>query len=88
MVGIEKLIFLRKHYGLRQVDIADYIGISLSMVKLIETWRQDITQEQHDKWLEACRVGHKYEPKPVSDEDKYKVSGKRGSKKRTQMGKK
>ena len=63
MVGINKLIFLRDHYGLRQVDIADYLGVSVSWVKQVETCRMDISQEYHDKWLEACRIRHRAKPK-------------------------
>mgnify|MGYP003496809872 FL=1 len=61
MVGINKLVFLRDHYGLRQKDIADYLGVSISWVKQVETCRMDISQEYHDKWLEACRIRHKKE---------------------------
>ena len=61
MVGINKLVFLRDHYGLRQKDIADYLGVFISWVKQVETCRMDISQEYHDKWLEACRIRHKKE---------------------------
>lgn len=63
MVGIDKLKFLRLHYGLRQVDIADYLGVSVSTIKQIETCRMDISQEMHDKWLEACRIRYVAQPK-------------------------
>lgn len=59
MLGTDKLRFLRLHYGLRQVDIADYLGVSVSCIKQIETFRMDVSQEQHDKWLEACRIKHR-----------------------------
>lgn len=59
MLGIDKLKFLRLHYGLRQVDIADYLGVTVSTIKQIETYRMDVSQEQHDKWLEACRIRHR-----------------------------
>jgi transcriptional regulator with XRE-family HTH domain len=59
MLGIDKLRFLRQHYGLLQKDIADYLGVSVSTIKQIETFRMDVSQEQHDKWLEACRIKHK-----------------------------
>lgn len=59
MLGTDKLRFLRQHYGLRQKDIADYLGVSVSTIKQIETFRMDVSQEQHDKWLEACRLGHR-----------------------------
>lgn len=59
MLGIDKLRFLRQHYGLRQKDIADYLGVSVSTIKQIETFRMDVNQEQHDKWLEACRIRHR-----------------------------
>lgn len=67
MLGLDKLKFLRLHYGLRQVDIADYLGVSVSTIKQIETYRMDVSQEQHDKWLEACRIKHRA---PSKDEVK------------------
>ena len=56
MLGNDKLRFMRQHYGLRQADIADYIGKSLSYVKKVEMNKIDITQEAHDKCLECCRL--------------------------------
>lgn len=82
MVGIDKLIFLRDHYGLRQKDIADYLGVSISWVKQVETCRMDISQEYHDKWLEACRIRHKAQPKTEEPTKKNGVRkhGKKASK--------
>lgn len=82
MVGIDKLVFLRQHYGLRQKDIADYLGISVSYIKQIETYRMDISQELHDKWLEACRIRHIAQPKPEEPKKKkgVKKRGKKSSK--------
>jgi transcriptional regulator with XRE-family HTH domain len=56
MLSIDKLRFMRQHYGLRQADIADYIGKSLSYVKKVESYKLDISEEAHDKWLECCRL--------------------------------
>jgi transcriptional regulator with XRE-family HTH domain len=56
MLSNDKLRFLRQHYGLRQADIADYIGKSLSYVKKAEANKIDISEEAHDKWLECCRL--------------------------------
>lgn len=56
MLSNDKLRFMRLHYGLRQADIADYIGKSLSFVKKVEANKMDISQEAHDKWLECCRL--------------------------------
>jgi transcriptional regulator with XRE-family HTH domain len=75
MLGIDKLRFLRLHYGLRQVDIADYLGVSVSTIKQIETFRMDVSQEQHDKWLEACRIRHIAQPK-----DGVRKHGKKSAK--------
>ena len=47
---------MRIHYNLRQADIADYIGKSLSYVKKVEMNLIDISEEAHDKWLECCRL--------------------------------
>lgn len=46
---------MRQHYNLRQADIADFIGKSLSYVKKVEANQMDVSQETHDKWLECCR---------------------------------
>ena len=56
MLSNDKLRFIRLHYGLRQADIADYIGKSLSYVKKVEANKMDISEEAHDKWLECCRL--------------------------------
>ena len=56
MLSNDKLRFMRLHYKLRQVDIADYIGKSLSYVKKVEGNKIDISKEAHDKWLECCRL--------------------------------
>ncbi len=56
MLSNDKLRFMRQHYNLRQADIADYIGRSLSYVKKVEANLIDIPQEIHDKWLECCRL--------------------------------
>lgn len=56
MLSNDKLKFMRQHYGLRQADIADYIGRSLSFVKKVEANDMDINQADHDKWLECCRL--------------------------------
>ena len=56
MLSNDKLRFLLQHYKLRQADIADYIGKSLSSVKKIEANDLNITEEAHDKWLECCRL--------------------------------
>lgn len=56
MLSNDKLRFLRQHYHLRQADIADFIGRSLSYVKRVESNQYDVTQEIHDKWLECCRL--------------------------------
>lgn len=56
MLSNDKLRFMRQHYGLRQADIADYIGKSLSYVKKVEANKIDISEEAHDKWLECCRL--------------------------------
>ena len=71
MLGTDKLRFLRQHYGLRQKDIADYLGVSVSCIKQIETFRMDVSQEQHDKWLEACRI--KYTAPEVKKSGKEKM---------------
>lgn len=76
MLGIDKLKFLRLHYGLRQIDIADYLGVSVSTIKQIETFRMDVSQEQHDKWLEACRIKHKAPPKKEVKQDGKKIRRK------------
>ena len=57
MLSNDKLRFLRQHYKLRQVDIADYVGKSLSWVKLVEKNACDISEEDHNKWLECCYKG-------------------------------
>lgn len=56
MLSNDKLRFMRLHYGLRQADIADYIKRSLSFVKKVEMGILDISKEDHDKWLECCRL--------------------------------
>lgn len=55
MLSNDKLRFIRQHYNMRQADIADYIGKSLSFVKKVEANKMDISQESHDLWLECCR---------------------------------
>lgn len=47
---------MRLHYGMRQADIADYCGKSLSYIKKVEANQMDVSQETHDKWLECCRL--------------------------------
>lgn len=56
MLSNDKLRFLRQHYKMRQADLADYLGRSLSYIKRVESNRYDISQEDHDKWLECCRL--------------------------------
>jgi len=53
MLSADKLKFLRIHRKLKQRQIADYVGVSLRYVKMVENGKRTLSQEKYDKWIEG-----------------------------------
>ena len=54
MIG-ERLADIRKDHGHTQLDLAEYLGISVPAVR---TWEQDKSSPSHEMLVSICRLYH------------------------------